>query len=112
MKINKYFDIKEVVSPAVYKQYSDKSIQFLDPVGIEVLENVREILGVPLICNDGINRTQCGYRGDDCNIGAPASMHKKGKAYDLISLKMTAKEMREKLEANEDKLKYPIRIEK
>lgn len=39
-------------------------------------------------------------------------MHKQGQAFDLISTKLTAKEMREILENNQDKLKYPIRVEK
>lgn len=36
----------------------------------------------------------------------------KGQAFDLISTKLTAKEMREILENNQDKLRYPIRVEK
>jgi hypothetical protein len=52
MKINKYFDIKEVVSPHVYAEYGDDAIQFLNSEAIDVLENIREILDVPLICNN------------------------------------------------------------
>ena len=36
----------------------------------------------------------------------------KGQAFDLISTKLTAKEMREILDKNQDKLRYPIRVEK
>jgi uncharacterized protein YcbK (DUF882 family) len=44
--------------------------------------------------------------------GAPKSYHERGQAVDLISHKMSAKEMREILEERQDELPYPIRIEK
>ena len=115
MQANKYFQVKELVSSNIYKEYGDDAIKFLDPKALKALENVREILGVPLICNNwaaGGSRNYCGYREPECSIGAKNSMHKQGKAFDLISTKLTAKEMREILENNQDKLKYPIRVEK
>ena len=51
-KANKYFDIKELVSSNIYKEYGDNAIKFLDPKALKALENVREILNVPLICNN------------------------------------------------------------
>lgn len=115
MQANKYFKVKELVSSKIYKEYGDDAIKFLDPKALEVLENVREILNVPLICNNwaaGGSRNYSGYREPECSIGAKNSMHKQGKAFDLISTKLTAKEMREILENNQDKLRYPIRVEK
>lgn len=52
MQANKYFQVKELVSSKIYSQYGDDAIKFLDQKALEVLENVREILGVPLICNN------------------------------------------------------------
>lgn len=115
MQANKYFDIKELVSSNIYKEYGDNAIKFLDPKALKALENVREILGVPLICNNwaaGGSRNYCGYRESGCGVGTPTGFHYKGQAFDLISSKMTAKEMRDKLEQNQDKLIYPIRVEK
>lgn len=115
MQANKYFEVKELVSSKTYEKYGDNAIQFLNPKSLIALENVREILGVPLICNNwyaGGSRNYCGYREPECKIGAKNSFHKRGMAYDLISTKMTAKEMREKLEKQQDKLIYPIRVEK
>lgn len=115
MQANKYFEIQELVSSNVYEQYKDDALQFLDPKALEALENVREILEVPLICNnweEGGSREYCGYREPGCGVGVPTGFHYKGKAFDLISSKMTAQEMREKLEEEKDKLKYPIRVEK
>lgn len=115
MLANKYFNIEELVSSKCYKQYGDDSIKFLDKTALEALENVREILDVPLICNNwniGGNRNYCGYREPDCGVGVKTGYHYKGQAFDLISSEMTAKEMREKLSNNIDKLKHPIRVEK
>lgn len=115
MNANKYFDVKELVSKNIYSKYKEESIKFLDSKALEVLENVRDILGVPLVCNNwarGGTRHYCGYREPDCSVGAIHSMHKEGKAFDLISSKMTAKEMRDILEKNQDKLIQPIRVEK
>ena len=72
-------------------------------------------MDVPLICNNwhwGGNRSQCGYRSKKSTTGSKNSFHKKGKALDIISTKMSAKEMREKIKQEEDKLPLPIRIEK
>lgn len=111
----KYFKVKELVSSDIYKQYGEDAIKFLGPKALEALDNVREILGVPLICNNwaaGGSRNYSGYREPECSIGAKNSLHRQGKAFDLISSKMTAKEMRDKLEQNQDKLVHPIRVEK
>lgn len=112
---NKYFKVKELVSSRIYKRYGNKAIKFLDPKTLKVLENVREILGVPLICNNwamGGSRNYSGYREPECTIGSRTSLHRVGMAFDLISTKLTAKEMREILQNNQDKLLYPIRVEK
>lgn len=79
-----------------------------------VLEEIRELLGVPLTCNnweEGGSRNNCGFRDLKCTIGAPRSAHKEGMAVDLISNKMDAEEMRDKILENQEKLSYPVRIE-
>lgn len=78
MQANKYFKVKELVSSRIYNQYGDDAIKFLDPKALEALENVREILGVPLICNNwaaGGSRNYSGYREPECSIGAKNSWH-------------------------------------
>lgn len=115
MMANKYFHIKELVSKKVYEVYKDTAKYLLDPLALKVLENVREILGVPLICNNwarGGNRQYCGFREKGCGVGTPKGWHYKGKAFDLISKQMSAKDMWEKLEKNKHLLICPIRIEK
>lgn len=51
-------------------------------------------------------------RSKTCTTGAKKSLHKSGQAVDLISTKMSAKEIRNKLEQIQDELPYPIRVEK
>ena len=52
MQANKYFKVEELVSSNIYKEYGDDAIKFLNPKALEALENVREILNAPLICNN------------------------------------------------------------
>ena len=78
MQANKYFKVKELVSSKIYKEYGDDAIKFLDPKALKALENVREILGVPLICNNwaaGGSRNYCGYREPGCGVGVKNSYH-------------------------------------
>lgn len=112
---SKYFTTQELVDEEVYSLLGDNAIKLIDDRLIETIDAVREILGVPLICNNwhwGGSRDQCGYRSVKCCIGAQNSFHKYGMAADLISVKMSAKEMRDKLEQNKHLLPHPIRIEK
>lgn len=111
----KHFKTQELVPREVYEILEEDSLKLFDPKVLELLDNIREILGVPLICNNwewGGSRNYCGYRQPSCLIGAKKSAHKQGKAFDLISIKMSAAEMREMLSKNQDKLLYPIRVEK
>ena len=87
MQANKYFQVKELVSSKIYNQYGDDAIKFLDPKALEALENVREILNAPLICNNwaaGGSRNYSGYREPGCGVGTPTGYHYKGQAFDLI----------------------------
>ena len=78
MQANKYFQVKELVSSKIYNQYGDDAIKFLDPKALEALENVREILNAPLICNNwaaGGSRNYSGYREPGCGVGVKNSYH-------------------------------------
>lgn len=113
-KATKHFNTEELVSKQVYEIIGDAAIKLFDPKALETLEIIREIVNVPLICNnwaEGGSRDDCGYRDLLCTVGAKKSAHKDGMAFDLISNKMTAQEMRDLIIANQDKLPYNIRIE-
>ena len=120
--IPRYFELYELLPPELYTydmMVSEAARErgfanYFDRKLLETIDVVREIIGLPLICNtwfqDG-NRKNCGYRTKTCAVGVENSQHKLGKAVDLICHKMSAEEMRQKIKENEDKLPYPIRIE-
>ena len=113
-KATKHFNTEELVSKQVFDVIGDDAIKLFDPKALETLEVIREILDVPLICNnwaDEGSRDDCGYRDKLCTIGAAKSAHKEGRAFDLISNKMSASEMRARIIANQKRLPYNIRIE-
>jgi hypothetical protein len=118
----KWFELYELMPPELYtydmlvsEEARERAFaNFFDRKLLETIDVVREIIGLPLVCNtwfqDG-NRKYSGLRAVQCEVGAAQSQHKLGKAVDLVCYKMTAEEMRQKIDANQDKLPYPIRIE-
>ena len=115
MLISKYFTIEELVDKETFSLLGNQAAKLIDERLIKTIDRIREILDVPLICNNwhwGGSRDQCGFRTKKSKVGSENSYHKLGLAVDLISTKMNAKEMREKILQNENMLPYPIRIEK
>lgn len=116
----KYFKPYEIVSKTVYTIYRDESIKFMDNRLLETLDVIREILGVPLVINDwywGGKNQQRGLRENTCQIVKSKgntlylSSHCFGRAFDAVSAKMSAENMRKKIVDNAYKLPYPIRME-
>lgn len=116
----KYFKIYELVDETVYKKYKENSVRFIDNRLLITLDKIREILGVPLVINDwywGGNNQQRGLRTNICQIVKSKgnvlylSSHCFGRAFDAVSAKMTAEEMRRKIVLNAHLLPYPIRME-
>lgn len=116
----KYFKPYEIVSKTVYTIYRDESIKFMDNRLLETLDVIREILGVPLVINDwywGGKNQQRGLRENTCQIVKSKgntlylSSHCAGRAFDAVSAKMSAENMRKKIVDNAYKLPYPIRME-
>lgn len=121
--IKKYFKVQELVSKAVYDKWGEKAWNFLDEKLLETLLVLRkDILKVPLVCNDwcyGGKSSQRGLRENICSIVKEKtdkgvlylSQHNFGKAVDLVSSKMSADDMRKTIKANEKKLPYNVRVE-
>lgn len=122
-EVERYFDIKELVSKRVYEKYKSSAWRFFDPRLLETLVVLRrDILCVPLVCNNwksGGSLQQRGLRENVCDIVRKKtdfdvmylSAHTIGMAVDLSSGKMTADEMRDKIIRNSGKLPYNVRIE-
>jgi hypothetical protein len=118
----RWFELYELLPRSVFsyadmvakEKHLQRGWEILDNKLLVTIDVIRDIIGLPLICNtwfqDG-NREYCGYRERNCLVGATFSQHKEGKAADLICAKMSAEDMRQKIIANQDKLPYPIRME-
>lgn len=99
--LTKHFCVEELLP----KGHTDASV--LDPNLLILIEEVRELLGVPCKINaDG--RQYCGWRPQDCPTGAPHSQHKLGKAADLHPVDMTADEARERIREAVAEGKLPL----
>lgn len=118
-ELGKYFTVKELVSKNVFAKYGEASWKFFDTEFLHTLLVLRkDILGVPLICNSGAKQ-QRGLRENiapivwsKTNAGVMyLSAHCLGKGCDLSSPKMTAAEMREKINLKADYLPYKVRVE-
>lgn len=51
-KATEHFLTEELVSKQVYRVIGDDAVKLLDPRLLTVLEEIRSLLGVPLICNN------------------------------------------------------------
>lgn len=85
--LTKYFKASELLPNG----FTDTSV--LDAKLLVLIDQVRELLGVPCTIN-AKGRQYCGWRPQDCKIGAPKSMHKLGKAADLHPIGMSAEDAR------------------
>lgn len=92
--LTKYFKAEELLPKGV----TDTSL--LDPRLLQLIDEVREILGVPCTINNyaqGGTRQWCGLRTAECTIGAPKSQHRLGRAADIHPVGMTAEDARKKI---------------
>lgn len=119
-EIKRFFTLDELCCPHVSDKYEHRSWQFFSTELLHTLLVVRrDILQVPLYAN-GHGYTQRGLRCNQCKLNRDRtdrgevvmSAHSMGRAIDLVSPKMSARQMREKIEQNADKLPYNVRIER
>lgn len=119
-EIKKYFNIKELVCPDVYKKFGEGAWMFIDDRLIETIFILRtQILGVPMTINNWHAKGSFSQRGLRCNRcqivrGKTApylSAHVMGKAIDFDAKGMTAEQVRKTIKSNIDLLPYPIRLE-
>ncbi len=115
--LKRYFNIEELVCPHIYDRWKTSSWQFLDTHFIHTLLIVRrDILKVPMVCNNGQEFTQRGLRCNRCQLVTSKkypylSAHVLGKAGDFTVCGMTAFEARQKIKANKHLLPVNIRLE-
>lgn len=85
IKVSDHFYLDELIPKEVYVQYYEKSIQFLDPRIIPLLEGLRKFFNTPVIVNtwwnNGLNNYR-GFRPEGCQVGSKYSQHKMGRGID------------------------------
>lgn len=122
-ELKQYFDIRELVCPHTFQRFGESSWQFFD---YQFLENIlilrRDVLQIPLVCNDwhkGGSFSQRGFRCNICQLVKDATAnnriyltsHANGAGVDFVSSRMTAQEMRDKIKAEQDRFTVPFRVE-
>lgn len=116
-ELSEYFNVNELVCSHTYAKHKEASWQFLDTDWLHCLLIIRrDILKVPMICNNGSNYTQRGLRCNVCELvkGKSSnylSAHIFGKAGDFTVKGMTAEQAREKIKENAYLLPCNIRLE-
>lgn len=140
--IQQYFRLEELVSKIVFLRYGVQAWTFFDPRALETFYVIRkDILGVPLVCNNWLSGGSYQERGlrtimdtmlrskvaeylgkqGKCRTDKEREQlmidllyipaHSLGNGFDFSSGKMSADDIRKKIVANKDKLPYPIRLE-
>ena len=87
-----YFHPQELVDKKTYLKFGDDSLMFFNPNSLQMLDGVRDFLGVPLIVNnwwkDGPYEFS-GFRPSWCQVGAEYSQHRLGNAFDIKPVRMS-----------------------
>ncbi len=86
MKYSKYFEIHELVPPAIFNRFGEASRWFLDPRSGPLLDRIRELVNRPITINDwkeGGVFDERGFRMPNSRTGGELSQHKRGAGYDL-----------------------------
>ncbi len=112
----KHFKVHELVNKEIYEKYSESYIlnRFFDNRLLKTLDALREHFG-SLTINDwyfGGKRTESGLRVPKMKFYNFTSLHSWGRAFDIISKKYTAEEMRQEILNNQHKFPFIKRMEK
>jgi len=112
----KYFKVQELVSEEIYNKYSESYIlsRFFDNRMLQTLDSIREHFGALTVNNwsYGGNRTESGLRVQGMKNYNFTSLHSWGRAFDIVSKKYTAEEMRKEILKNQYKFPFIRRMEK
>ncbi len=110
MKISEHFLVQEFLTPNQYKAFSknptkEAFYKLIHPSVVELAEFYRDFFDAPVIINNwhvGGTYTLRGLRPKNCDIGAKFSMHKVGKAFDCDIKGLTAEQVRDIIESNQE----------
>lgn len=108
-----HFTLEELVPKPVFDELGEKAWQLFDPRALYTLDCLREFFG-SLQCNNykwGGPHQYRGFRPSTCEVGAKYSQHRFGRAFDLISKKIDACDLRSKIIENNRLFPYIAAIE-
>lgn len=122
IKASGYFNIKELVSEAVYEKYGEKAWRYFDTRLLITMYFIREKIGKSITVNNwayGGNFSQRGFRENTCSIVAKKtnagrlymSAHTMGCGIDFDVKGITASDVRKWLIEIQDELPFNIRLE-
>ena len=82
----KYFKAHELVPPAIYDKFGERSFMFLDDRLLKLCDALREEFGSATINNYkwGGDRVASGLRSPDSPHYSPTSQHSFGRAVDIL----------------------------
>ena len=81
MQVSKNFHIKEFVPVEIFQRWGSRSIWFVDPKLIELVQVIRDKFG-PTTINGG-SYNMSGFRPMTTSVGGKLSQHRFGRAADL-----------------------------
>lgn len=116
-KLKEYFKVSELVCNHIYSKFGEQSWMFLSTQLLHTLLVLRtEIVNLPMV----VNTSDLKQRGMRCNMcplvkgktSAYLSAHVTGNGVDFTCSAKSAEDIRTMIKDNQDKLPYPIRLEK
>jgi len=93
----KYFAAHELVPPAIYDKWGERSFMFMDDRLLHIIDTLREEFGAATINNYkfGGDRQWSGLRTSDSPYYSPTSQHSFGRAADVLFRGHSAEKIRE-----------------
>lgn len=102
--IENYFKIQEFVPKAIYQQYGEKSIWFIDPRIQKLANFTRKFFGRSVTINNWLwngSLNQRGFREPESTVGGKLSQHRLSRAIDINVAGMTPKAVYDAILLNE-----------
>jgi hypothetical protein len=101
----KHFKLFELVSQSTFEEKGEEAWQLFNTEALIALDDLRDFFGKNITVNNwhsGGPMQWRGYRSHDCTIGAKASQHRKGNAFDCTIQGYSAAEARSMIIAHQD----------
>ena len=96
-RVSTNFILEEFIDPETFSIFGERSVWFIDPVIVRVVQFIRDRHGVPVTVNNwhiaGGKYNESGYRRPNTTTGGKLSQHKFGRASDIKTTGITRQEL-------------------